>query len=868
MNRLDGQESGSELREALFELDGYLSDTLAPLMVTDSIRLLLNSPPQLVAEAVEAWAAEQYHGESENTSIADYLFHAMKKLHLMGEYNLVEQETLSTYLTDLGALLLAICPEDERGLLAQSFSRLGRSETLHIAKVQILHRKTATDKASRAVRESAAARPTQSPEAMSDSVAQGVRRFSYLLERLEREAGSAGPTPQTSPRPTAAPAGVPTGDAGPMAAVGAGAAQTAAEPSIADQRQLLLSETLAAAARNARTGLELDQFLDRLRRAGHDAKTSDMIRALGTSLPGWVVPAPTAAAAAAGPAAPVKVGSVEAMHRIITLAGDPSEGGRRFNEMVRTAIDQFNEGFLGRAVTMFELADRIIGEKKVDPAVVENMRKTSHELLDTERLRSYSEDPDQHLLLRKVLTFFVALRPPGLLDDLNAEQKRDRRRLLVALVVVHGEAGRAAAYERLESTLVTSYGTDDWFFGRNLVNLLRRIPRPPEVSIEKEIDLLSRLCEIGTPLPLLKEVIANFGLLKHEKAENILAARLKDCEKLMTTAGDVLPYGREETAGLLDRIVGSLIRLGTPGALRPAVEHGVSRQPVYGDTLARLTDLSGVDLSGDPPTVERLVAALREELPIKLFGFVVRKNPQGVANLIEALSGTPAEPVRTVLDEITRDFTEQEFAQKASKVLAGFEKARGPEAGAPSLSGDLDLFGLPNLLQNLSQNEVSGVLTLSDPSGEPIASLTFEGGKLRHCRAGILRGKDAVYQLLERPVAATFAFSARPAGARVTETEAPLLEIVPILLEGTRRYDELRQACVVVGDGVSLTATGQKPTIPPDEPDSTLVRGVWAKAKAGASAAECEAAFMVDSYRIRRMLAHWVEEGSLKPASP
>ena len=38
-----------QLREALYELQQYLSDRLAPLMVADSLGMLVTLPPQLTA---------------------------------------------------------------------------------------------------------------------------------------------------------------------------------------------------------------------------------------------------------------------------------------------------------------------------------------------------------------------------------------------------------------------------------------------------------------------------------------------------------------------------------------------------------------------------------------------------------------------------------------------------------------------------------------------------------------------------------------------------------------------------------------------------------------------------------------------------
>ena len=42
-----------ELRDAIFELHRYFSDEVAPMMVTDSVQLLLQQPPQLVAAEIQ-----------------------------------------------------------------------------------------------------------------------------------------------------------------------------------------------------------------------------------------------------------------------------------------------------------------------------------------------------------------------------------------------------------------------------------------------------------------------------------------------------------------------------------------------------------------------------------------------------------------------------------------------------------------------------------------------------------------------------------------------------------------------------------------------------------------------------------------------
>src|SRR5207247_9302613 len=100
---IEGGTAGWEVRESLFELQRYLSDQIAPLMVHDSIEVLLRLPPELAANEIQAWSAEQYSISGAQTPVSDYYFHALKKLHLMAEYTLISEQVLAPYLAPVPA---------------------------------------------------------------------------------------------------------------------------------------------------------------------------------------------------------------------------------------------------------------------------------------------------------------------------------------------------------------------------------------------------------------------------------------------------------------------------------------------------------------------------------------------------------------------------------------------------------------------------------------------------------------------------------------------------------------------------------------------------------------------------------------------
>jgi hypothetical protein len=226
--------------------------------------------------------------------------------------------------------------------------------------------------------------------------------------------------------------------------------------------------------------------------------------------------------------------------------------------------------------------------------------------------------------------------------------------------------------------------------------------------------------------------------------------------------------------------------------------------------------------------------------------------------------------VRRALEEIASKFSGQDAGRAAGKALSGFDRPRpaAPAEAAPaeapsaSLQGDLDVFGLPALLQSLAESSASGALTLRGPKGgEVFASLALREGKLTEIRRGHLQGEDAFYQLLEKPLPGQFAFVKGAPGDAPAGTPR---EILPLTLEAMRRYDEFQEAAVLVPDDVVLERSDAKATPHPGEKDGSFLQALWERASQGGTPLDCEAVVASDSYRIRRALAHWVEQGALK----
>src|SRR5262245_4357333 len=653
-------------------------------MVADSMELLIQQPPELLATEITAWVSHQSSAAGD-FSMADLFFHAAKKVAILGELDLVAKPTIERCLAGIAPLLVAQCPEEERALLKQNLERLrasslcgGPAET-----VPTLDRQHGREEAK-------AKRAASDPSTSSAEASPGLLRLSLFLERLQ-------------PLDT-------------------GGSAIAAAP---EQRREAASQFMTAAAVQSTSSQELEEHLAPLRQFGIDTSVDQVLKALARSLPGWgalpVVP---------GTPAPLVGLQLNAMRQIVSLAEAPEEAAKRFRELVHAAIEQFNAGHLGRAVTMFELAQQLADEGKIKAPFLEALRKGGHDYLDPERLGRFAERVEARPSLLTILSFFDALGPEGLLRQLDGEPRRERRYQLLSMLEAHGPAARAKAWEMLKATVDDPSIQADPFFQMNLVYLLRVIPRPPEASVEDEIQIVMRTPGRSSPPPIVKQVIGFLAAVRHDKSERALITYLRLFENMLLQP-TMAVYAQPDVEMLLDRTCVALARYATPRAWRAMVDHGLKAEPRLGSPMQRLVEAGRQDLSSSKDLVDRVIAALRAELPKSVLGFTVKKNDDRIAWLIQALSGTPLPEVRAVLQEIVDKYPGQKFTEAATKGLVALMSAGKPAEAPAGLSGDLDLFGLPNVLQTLNQSSLTGVLSLMRAPGQVQASLLFESGLFR-----------------------------------------------------------------------------------------------------------------------------------------
>lgn len=837
----------------LLALARYLSDEIPPMLVVDEAELLLGSP-EAVVRTVRAWISSQYAG-SGSQPFSDYVFHAVKKLHLLAELELVDQRPLSELLRAVIPVLVEECPAPERSHLLRSLEAIGHTDATLSSPVEFLHRPGRAkggepDQAPPAApavappssgisppAASAGITPLAGPVPASAAAARGMAQLNLLLDRLERLAHE---TPRDSD-----------------------AALAASDP----RHSAVLAEIVQRISEDATTSGHLGRQLDFLGGLGLPVTDQTLIRQLGRGLPDWLAPPPPA-----GDATTVAT-PLQAIRRVVGMARGDDHGMARFSELVAVAVEEFNGGHLGRAATLFELASQMVTEREVDTSVVRAVVGQSFAALDQEHLRTEAEHDANHAMLRRVVAFFPRLSAEELLLELEVESKRDRRRFLIEVLRIHGAPARRLALKALRDS-VSGERPLSWYVERNMIHLLRRVPRPAEDPLDPEVEVLSRSSQLEGPLPLVRESLAGLGSLGHPAVEKTLISRVGELEEALIGHRE-LPHDGEDLRGLLDRVVAILAAGGSEEARRCVVEHGLRRKAALGDTAGRMAALGKFNLVDQPTVLARILEALQSELPPRVFGVTVAtaRRSELVERLLDALAGSDTPEVRSRLAEVAEAYPNQRFADRARTVLAELGAsppvtAAEEDGAAPvvSLAGDLTLFGLPNLLQNLADNRLTGVLAIEDDNGRPVAVIRFSDGLIASAATARLRGETAVFELVEVPRSGRFGFTRR--ALEESELSGSPLAVTGVLLEGMRRFDELARARAIVADGARFTATATTAPRVDDEPDEELVASVWQHAAAGRSAAECGAAVRADSFRVRRLLARWVVAGALKATPP
>jgi hypothetical protein len=189
----------------------------------------------------------------------------------------------------------------------------------------------------------------------------------------------------------------------------------------------------------------------------------------------------------------------------------------------------------------------------------------------------------------------------------------------------------------------------------------------------------------------------------------------------------------------------------------------------------------------------------------------------------------------------------------AKRLERGFREERA-EARYRQLSGKLEYFDLPTIIQTLANSSLTGTLTITDKAGRDFATLYFQGGRMLYASAGPLKGKDAFYQLLQSEAQDAFSFKGGPPPEKSDEESKITMAPMALLLESARQQDELKVLKQRYSNPSRVFRPNAKTLTWDDEQSLPLAEEIWVHLKLGQSISQLLAEIPTCEYRIYKAL--------------
>jgi CRP-like cAMP-binding protein len=177
------------------------------------------------------------------------------------------------------------------------------------------------------------------------------------------------------------------------------------------------------------------------------------------------------------------------------------------------------------------------------------------------------------------------------------------------------------------------------------------------------------------------------------------------------------------------------------------------------------------------------------------------------------------------------------------------------------LSGNLQYFDLPTIVQTLATSERTGTLTITDQMERIFAKIYFEGGKVLYARVGHLRGEEAFYQLFQSATQDAFTFKGGLPPEAFDEEEEIGTTTMGLLMEAARQQDELKVLVDTYSDPKRIFRPQSEALQWNDDETEALAQEIWHRLRQGQTIDQMVNEIPVCQYRIYKVLSVMAETG-------
>ncbi len=199
------------------------------------------------------------------------------------------------------------------------------------------------------------------------------------------------------------------------------------------------------------------------------------------------------------------------------------------------------------------------------------------------------------------------------------------------------------------------------------------------------------------------------------------------------------------------------------------------------------------------------------------------------------------------------------LAVLSKRLEDGIRKQRAA-ARYQHLSGNLEYFDLPIIIQALATSERTGTFTITDQLEQDFAMLYFEAGQILYAKLGHLKGEEAFFQLFQSPIQEAFTFKSGLLPVEFKVEEEIGTTTMGLLMEAAHQQDELKVLKTNYADPNRVFRPQSKKLSWDDEETKDLAKEIWGRLHRGETITQMVGEIPACEYRIYKVLSVMNEE--------
>lgn len=319
-------------------------------------------------------------------------------------------------------------------------------------------------------------------------------------------------------------------------------------------------------------------------------------------------------------------------------------------QLTEIAIALFNDQFLYQSVQLFNIILDLAKLWKVDLTQLDKFQEKG-ELINIQHIETYLVSEVDRFLVRQIFRLFNCWHPQYLLNQMQIEENRRTRRLLLKMLECFGED----IYDLLINELSTHATDMPWYYARNIVMLLGRVNSRDIVKKDQVVEILDGLWRKETQRQLIYQIISTWSFIGSAAACDRLIHRLRVAE----TQRD------RRNADLCQKLILALIDTETERGLEAAIDYYQKE-----GRLEQLTERFNKIYISDR-LVEMIGERIWKEVQRMKYSFSLLGDAETTVELLRLVSHIGSEAAQNLCQEIIKKLPRKHpLVAEAERTLA------------------------------------------------------------------------------------------------------------------------------------------------------------------------------------------------------